>query len=559
MKKGFIQLALLVCFIFMIAGVSFAQKIYWGDSVPEGWNGKWADKFLTVPEKTNYTRTTSSYEVLEFIDMLKWNSDKVYVITMFTSGMRKVCPAVVLANPIVTSPQQASRTGKPVVYIQGNIHPPEPEAKEAILMLMREILLGEKKYLLDNQIIIFCPCFNVDGNDTWSLNDGTPHLLGTRTNLLNFDLNRDAIKLETIEVNGLYRTIFNRWDPVLIYDGHAMGQVRHGYAIVYATSTVPTAHPGPRGYVFNTIFPALREAVRKNFGLEIFTHGMFDEENWPPTVWSHDRAIWSTEGKFVASAYGLRNRMSILAETPGHLSFEREIYAHYALISEILEYSNTHGKEMVQICKDADKEVVEAVMSKAETGELKNYVAGKYESWGKIDLLAYKTLNVEYIPGTSVRAKISESAIGEPELIQGVEHLTKPVGTKEAIMPRGYLIPAELGFIIEKLRTHNIKVEVLDKPVRVMGEEFVIDKMSKVSSMTRLQGNFFQTPSKEFPAGTYRVDLAQPLANLAFYCLEPEAADGFTGWGVLDNYLKSIGADNRSVVYPIFKYFKILQ
>ncbi len=35
----------------------------------------------------------------------------------------------------------------------------------------------------------------VDGNDTWSANDGTPHFLGTRTNALNFDLNRDAIKL----------------------------------------------------------------------------------------------------------------------------------------------------------------------------------------------------------------------------------------------------------------------------------------------------------------------------------------------------------------------------
>ena len=32
---------------------------------------------------------------------------------------------------------------------------------------------------------------------------------------------------------------------------------------------------------------------------------------------------------------------------------------------------------------------------------------------------------------------------------------------------------------------------------------------------------------KEFPEGTFRVDLAQPLANMAFYCLEPQAADGF--------------------------------
>ena len=54
-----------------------AQKIYWGDSVPAGWNGKWPAKFLTVPEKTNFARTASSTDVLEFIDALRWSSDKV--------------------------------------------------------------------------------------------------------------------------------------------------------------------------------------------------------------------------------------------------------------------------------------------------------------------------------------------------------------------------------------------------------------------------------------------------------------------------------------------------
>ena len=65
---------------------------------------------------------------------------------------------------------------------------------------------------------------------------------------------------------------------------------------------------------------------------------------------------------------------------PGHESFERRIYAHYALIAEILDYAAAHGKEMQEICRAADREVVEAVRSKAESGELRNWVAGKYES-----------------------------------------------------------------------------------------------------------------------------------------------------------------------------------
>ena len=130
-------------------------------------------------------------------------------------------------------------------------------------------------------------------------------------------------------------------------------------------------------------------------------------------------------------------------------------------------------------------------------------------------------------------------------------------------VPRGYLIPAELDYVVEKLRTHNIRVDMLTKPVKATGEEFVIDKVGQArgggTNMIKLEGGFAKSPLKEFPAGTFRVDLAQPMANMAFYCLEPQAADGFVGWGVLEPYFKSIGADKRSVVYPIFKYFKIME
>jgi hypothetical protein len=564
MNKMLPRAAALAALLALLAPrVPAAQKIYWGDSVPAGWNGKWAAKFLTVPERTNFARTASSTDVLEFIDALRWSSDKVHVINMFTTTLRRTCPAVVLADPRVTSPDEAVKSGKTVVYLQGNIHAYEPEAKEALMMLMRDILFGKRKSLLDNLIIIVCPNFNVDGTDTLSLSDGTPHILGSAVNAQNINLNRDAIRVETAEIAGLYRTVFNRWDPTLIYDGHLMGRVQHGYAIGYATCTVPASHPGPRDYVFDKLFPAVREATRKNFGLEVFTHCETDGK-WPPTVWSHESAMWTNEAKFVANAYGLRNRMTILAETPGHESFERRIYAHYSLIAGVLEYANVHGKEMQEVCRAADRDVVETIKAKAETGELRNFVAGKYGSYGKVDILVYKERNAStLVPGTSVRARIAPHMLQAPELVRGVEFLCKPVGTAEARVPRGYLIPAELDFVAEKLRAQNVKVEVLAKPVKVTGEEFVIDKVGQGRSggysMIKLDGGFAPSTVREFPAGTFRVDMAQPLANLAFYCLEPQAADGFVGWGVFDATFKSLGVDKRSVVYPVYKYFKILE
>ncbi len=578
-KAAIFALAFFVCGLLSAAE---DRKIYRGSEVPEGWNGSWPAELLTVPEKTDFTRSTSSYEIQEFINTIKWNSENVYVINMFISALRKVGSAVVLANPRVTSPEEAKASGKPVVYLQGDIHPGgESEVKEALQILMREILLGKKKYLLDDLIIIVTPCFNVDGADTWSTSEGTgdPQLIGLSRNALGHNLNRDAVKLESPEVNGLYETVFNPWDPVLIYDGHGISGW-YEYAIVYTTSTVPAAHPAPRGYVWNTLFPAIRETTRKNYGLEVFTHcdltptyeGVYYNfsEDTPPTVYSLENAMWTTEAKFVAAAYGLRSRMSILAETgsrAGNPTYEKRVFVHYALVSEILDYSAKHGKEMVEICRKADKEVVNNVITRAESGELKNFVDGKYESYGKIEVPAYSRKYSEagqrMIPGTSVVDGMPAGELPPPDLLYTVDYLAKPVGTKQATVPRGYLIPADMAFIAEKLKTHNVKVEVLDKPIQVTGEQFVIDKLKKAPrggfDMVTLEGGFAASQIKEFPAGTFHVDMAQPAANTAFYCLEPEAKDGFVGWGVLTDYLQSIGVDQRSIVYPVYKYFKILE
>jgi hypothetical protein len=52
--------------------------------------------------------------------------------------------------------------------------------------------------------------------------------------------------------------------------------------------------------------------------------------------------------------------------------------------------------------------------------------------------------------------------------------------------------------------------------------------------------------------------MAQPMANAAFYYLEPQARDGFVGWNVLDDTLRAIGAE-KGGVYPIFKVRRVLQ
>jgi dipeptidyl-peptidase-4 len=504
-------------------------KRYWGSEVPEGWTGGYSDKLKTIPEKTGFKKTASHYETLEFISTLAWNSEYIHIERMFVSKLRRVCPLVILSNPRVTTPQEAKASGKPIVYLQGNIHPPESEGKEAALMVMR---------------------------------DGTPHIQSMRHNATDADINRDGINMKTINMKGLYENVLIKWDPHITLDLHSMGRVQHGYSLLYAPSYTPTAHPGPRGYTQYTVLPWIRDHAEIKFGCMFYTHADFDWDDWPPKVWDPVKGGYSVEAKFIVNAIGLRNRLSILTETPGHVGFEKRIYASYSFALSLLDYVVEYGDEVINVCRDADEDVVKKVLEKAESGKLMNWVAGEYsEQDEKCELYAFETRKEEYIPGTSVVQHILGE--GKPPLVKGVTDLTKPIGTKKSIVPRGYVFYGELIEIAEKLKAHGVEVTQINEPMILEGYEFIVDEFRETQKgwirmfdMTELEGGWFMT-RKTYPAGSYHVDMAQPLANVAFYCLEPEVGDGLVGWNYFNGYLKSRGADKNSVVFPVFKYLKV--
>ena len=537
------------------------KKIFWGDEVPAGWNGTWPADLLTVPERTTWTRTVSTLQLHEWIAALKLKTEFLHVETMFVSPLRKAAPVMVLANPRVTTPAEARASGKPVVFLLGNIHPPESEAAEAMLMLARDLAAGKRRALLDRVIVMIAPIYNVDGTDTFVTQDGdlgseTPHIQGVRENSQGLDLNREGAKLTSIESQGLVRTL-NAWDPLLFLDGHLMSRVNHGYANTYGTATIPAAAPGPRAYMTDTLFPAVRNAVRSGFGLEVFTHALAVPDTWPPKVWSHDRAAWTVEAKMLVNAYGLRNRFAIITETPGQPTFERRIYAQYAYVAALVDYVQAHGVEMQAVVKKADDDTVAAVLAGAEHGTLTNFLDGEYQSAGTVDLLAYRTNEPMYNPGTSLLGTKPGTAAGPPELVRGVDDLTRPVGTRTATVPRAYVLPPMMSAVAAKLRLQNIQVTTLAVPAKVQGEQFTVDRVYPVRragyDMTTLDGSFSPVITKEFPAGSFLVDMAQPMANAAFYYLEPQSRDGFVGWGLMDEALRTLGAAERSVVYPVFK------
>ena len=117
-------------------------------------------------------------------------------------------PLAVLGSPAPHDPASARATRKARVLLLANIHAGEVEGKEAALMLARRLAGGDLRRLLDRVTVLVAPIYNADGNERVSVDNRPAQFgpiggVGTRETARGLDLNRDFIKLEAVESQGL--------------------------------------------------------------------------------------------------------------------------------------------------------------------------------------------------------------------------------------------------------------------------------------------------------------------------------------------------------------------
>src|SRR5688500_2326651 len=159
----------------------------------------------TRAERTGYRETSSHADVLAFIDSLQKLGAPIWVGEVATTTEGRSIPYVVASRPLVTTPAQARRLERPVVYIQGNIHSGEVEGKEALQAILRDLLFEAGPNVLDSVVLIAVPNYNADGNENLAPqrrargSQNGPEMVGTRANAQNLNLNRDYVKAEAPE------------------------------------------------------------------------------------------------------------------------------------------------------------------------------------------------------------------------------------------------------------------------------------------------------------------------------------------------------------------------
>src|ERR1017187_5858802 len=319
----------------------------------------------TRAERTKYTETSLYTDVIAFLDSLQQRGAKIHVGFIGRTMQGRDVPYVIASRPLVTTPLEARRLGRPVVYVQGNIHSGEVEGKEALLALLRDLTLDPKQNVLDSIVLVAVPDYNADGNQALAPQarsrgaQNGPEMVGTRANGQGINLNRDYVRAETPETRGSL-AMFNAWDPDVFVDLHTTDGSYHGYALTYSPSLPPAAAlaGGPFGGAFarDSMLPILRQRMRTRHKFEIFDYGNFSGDEGPRAATGEARS-WSTyehTPRYGTNYYALRGRISILSEAFSHDPFERRVKSTYAFVREILALAAERAKSVLAVTRGSD-------------------------------------------------------------------------------------------------------------------------------------------------------------------------------------------------------------
>lgn len=493
----------------------------------------------TRPERSGYRETSSYDDVLGFLDSLQTRNRELRIGTLGISSEGRRIPYVVAARPGVLTPVEAHRSGKPVIYLQADIHGGEVEGKEAAQMLLRDLTAGPLGKLLEKIILLVVPIYNPDGNERWAPAERNrpgqngPAMVGLNTNGGGLNLNRDYVKLEAPETRGSVR-LLQAWDPDLFIDLHTTNGSYHGYVLTYAPGLNPNINPAVK-FVRDRFLPEVQRRMQQRHRQRTFSYGNFRSQHPDSLVLGWE--TYDPRPRFGTNWMGLRGRASILSEGYSNADFQTRITATYNFVREVLTLAAEQADQLTSISAESNRSRPDSIAVRS--------------------VLAQPT-NQAVIAEITEDAGAGSDGYARRRRTGVYRSIRMPVYDRFAPSRKerragGYLIPAGLKQVVGLLERQGISVESITGRLRTRAQVFnvatlVVDSLFEGHHPVRAEGQWLpQWVDTTLAAGWYLVSTDQPLGTLAAYLLEPASEDGVVTWNFLDRELQAGSA------YPILR------
>ncbi len=484
-------------------------------------------------EQNNYQTTSTVADVDIFMSALMKKDKSLQVY------LPKNAPRTTETGQPLNAWRLASTGKDPLrVYINAGIHAGEVEGKDAMQLIMRELVQGKYPDIRQAIEIVTLPTYNADGADAQDpanrrYQPNPEGGVGPRENALGIDLNRDMMKAAAANTRWML-AMYQDFQPAAVFDLHTTNGSYHGFHITYEPAWA-TGGDADLQSLNRTMLTDVR-ATMAGRGMPTYDYGNFR--------FNKDKQIDGWESAFstpnlVSNYPTLQYALGVLVETYVYRSYPQRIEDNRLYVVELLRWLAAH--------KDAVKKEQAAARERwAEQWKMQN---------ARLPLRTEMTLAENYQFEVVDPIKDSNGQIiGEKSRTK----LDLPAyvafkAVDEIAIPQGYLVdPAYAEKLRPILEAHGLKV--YPGTARPKGQNLMyFHESERQVAKDTFQGIFTvqikgawkeQLPEKR--AGytwtkdtldrALYVPLNQPLGRLGFYLLDPRSADGLVYWGYLHAY-----------------------
>ncbi len=488
----------------------------------------------TTFEKSNCLETDDYEGTIAYAKQLAKQFKEVHYQSIATTAQGREVPLLIVDENGYTKPKKIRKSGKTIILVESCIHPGEPNGKDAMFLLIRNMLRGrENSDLLKSFSFLFIPVLSPDGLANFSpfnrINQNGPKEMGWRVNANGFNLNRDFTKLDTPELRGFVE-MFNRWQPDLFFDTHATNGADYQYVTTYSIEDFGNYDPNISDWLNRVWEPKIKTAMA-DLGFPITRYIEFHP--WgDPTAPLFDESFSAMFSEAYTTA---RNCPGILIETHMLKPYKDRVLSTYNMIVETLRIISDNP----EIFKNA---VSEAKKNDLSIKEIPINMQSDLNDTLWTDFLGYR-FDTVYSDITGGWYYAYDTT--RPETRRTMRfRATRP--EKSLAVPKEYIIPAQYKEVIDIVKAHGFEMSLLksEKTLKVSTYRFDNVLFSPMPSEGRCRVAQFDaeeiTKEVTFPKGSAVVKTTQNGIRLLMNLLEPEMQGSLFEWGFFNNVLQRV-------------------
>ncbi|MGL6122285.1 MAG: M14 family metallopeptidase, partial [Shewanella sp.] len=417
-------------------------------------DNEWATPF----EQSGGIDSPSFDTTTAWLDKLASETDKLHKVSLGKSPQGRDMWMYIASSEGINESARLKQNTKPTVLVQAGIHAGEIDGKDAGMMLLRDMIKGDKSALLDKANLLFVPMFSVDGHERSGefnrVNQRGPVNMGWRTTANNLNLNRDYAKADSVEMQHMLRAI-NLWQPDLYIDVHVTDGIDYQYDVTFGYNLAQGLSPASYRWLDNSYRPAIEAALTEQGHIP------------GPLVFALDNAditkgmsLWNPSPRF-SNGYGdARHLPTILIENHSLKPFKQRVLGTYVMLAQTLK---TVGEQATNLKSAIQEDKYRAPPLITLTWKLARLEKG-WDFKG-IDYLLEKSP----ISGTDV-----VRWTGEPKLYPNLPMMAETVPDIKVTRPSAYYIPAQWTQVIDRLNVHGIRMTTIKKPTELKLQQYTL-------------------------------------------------------------------------------------